>query len=323
MSFALSAPKNVAGILCAMTASLTFTLNDVGIKFLSGDYPLHEVVLVRASIAMVITLAVIMPLEGGYSNLKTKRPGIHALRGLLVVAANMMFFLGLAAIPLSEATAIFFVSPLVITVFAVLFLNEKVGVRRWLAIAAGLVGTLIMLRPGSGSFQWAALLPLASAFAYAGLHTLTRKIGTAEKASTMAFYIQLTFILVSAGVGLGVGDGRYAGSGNPSAEFLLRPWVWPPPRDMAVMGCIGVASGMGGYFISQAYRLSEAAVIAPFEYLALVLAIIWGISIFGEWPDFVAWSGITLILASGLFVFWRETVLNRAVAIKRPMPRHR
>ena len=315
--------SNALAVLCAVVAAFAFTLNDVGIKFLSGDYPLHEVILVRACIAISITLTIIVPLEGGYRNLKTRRPGLHVARGLLVVLANITFFLGLASIPLSEATAIFFVSPLVITVFSVIFLGETVGPLRWMAVAAGLAGAFIMLRPGSGTFQYAALLPLTAAFGYAGLHTLTRKIGVTEKASTMAFYIQLMFIVVSSAIGLTVGDGGYAGTGVPAWDFLLREWIWPLPQDLAVMAGVGLASALGGYFISQAYRVAEAALVAPFEYLGLVLAIFWGVTIFGEWPDVPAWLGISLILGSGLFVFWREARANRVIAAKQPMPRNR
>lgn len=311
------------GITSAVLAAVAFSINDMGIKFLSGDYPLHQVVLIRATVAIFLTLILIVPLEGGYGNLRTKRLGLHLVRGLMVVFANLMFFLGLAAVPLAEATAIFFVSPLVITIFSVIFLGEKVGPLRWIAVAAGLAGALIILRPGTASFQPASLFPLAAAFGYAALHTLTRKIGATEKASTMAFYIQFTFIAVSFGVGLSVGDGRFSGTGDPSLDFLLREWVRPTARDLLIMAGIGFASACGGYLISQAYRQCEAALIAPFEYIALVLAIIWGISFFDEWPDAVSWMGMTFILASGLFVFWRESRRKRLIASRRPMPRQR
>ena len=113
---------------------------------------------------------------------------LHLLRGAFVVSANMLFFLGLAEIPLSEATAIFFVSPLIITLFSVIFLSEKVGPWRWFAVIMGLVGAVVMLRPSLNSFQLAGLFPIGAAFCYASLHILTRKMGRAEKATTMSFY---------------------------------------------------------------------------------------------------------------------------------------
>ncbi len=323
MSVATPTSQNLIGIFFAIVASIAFSLNDVGIKFLSGDYPLHEVVLIRATIALSVTVFVFLPLEGGLASLKTTSLHLHILRGLLVVLANMSFFTGLAAIPLSEATAIFFVSPLAITAFSVFFLGEQVSYRRWIAVIAGLAGAIIMLRPGTESFRYAALFPLAAAFAYAGLHTVTRIIGLKDKASAMAFYIQVTFIVVSSLIGLLVGDGRFSGSGDKSVEFLFRAWVVPTFNDFLIMAAVGVASAFGGYSISQAYRLCQAAVIAPFEYIALILAILWGIFLFGEWPDFIAWSGMALILGAGLFVIWREWHLKRSVAAARPMPRHR
>lgn len=307
------------GLLCALTASIAFSLNDVGIKFLSGDYPLHQIVLIRASVGLLITLLVMIPLEGGYHLIRTKRLGLHLLRSLFVILANMLFFLGLADIPLSEATAIFFVSPLIITIFSVVFLMEKVGIWRWMAVTAGLIGAVVMLRPTPESFRLAGLLPFGAAICYAGLHVLTRKIGSTEKASTMSFYIQFGFVVTSAGMGLAFGNGWLADQESSALQFLFRPWIMPTSMDFMVMIGIGFASGAGGYFISQAYRLSEAALIAPVEYSALILSIVWGIWIFNEWPDGLAWIGMVLILGGGLLMIWREAVTNKRIISTLPM----
>lgn len=314
---------NTTGILCVVGASIAFTTNDVGVKWLSGDYPLHQIILARASVALLITLVLIVPLEGGYGGLRTRRPVLHLLRGLAVVTANMTFFVSLATLPLGEATAIFFMAPLFITAFSVIFLGEIVGIRRWIAVIAGLVGVIIVVRPGSAAFQVTAMLPLVAAAAYALLQIMTRKLGMAERASTMAFYIQLTFIVASVCVGLALGDGRYAGSGNASIDFLARPWIWPPVGDIVIMIGLGVLSAAGGYLVSQAYRMCEAGLVAPFEYVAMPLAIFWSIFIWNDWPAPVAWVGICLIAGAGLYVFYRETVLSRRNAVARPMPRHR
>ena len=256
-------------------------------------------------------MAVIVPIEGGWAVLRTKRAGIHIFRGLLVVLTNMTFFLALAVMPLADAVAIFFIGPLIITIFSVIFLGETVGPRRWIAVGMGLVGVIIMVRPGSTSFQFTALLPLIAAVGYAGLQTLTRKVGGTEKAGTLTFYIQVSFILVGTVMGLTVGDGRFAVTGDPSLDFLLREWIWPSNSDWLLLLMLGTSSTFAGYFISQAYRLCEAGLAAPFEYTAMVLAIFWGLVVFGEWPDTVAWIGISLIIGGGLFMLWRESVANR------------
>lgn len=314
----LSDNPTMLGALSACIAVFCFSVNDMAIKFMSGDYALHQVVLLRALIGLTVLLAVLLPLSGGFAGLKTRRLGLHLARGGCVVFANMSFFLGLAALPLAEGVAIFFVSPLIISVFSVIFLGERVGPRRWAAIAVGLVGVLVVLRPGTEVFQLAALCPIAAAFGYASLHMLTRYIGRTESALAMSFYIQVTFIMVSAVMGIAAGDGRYAGTGNASLDFLLREWVVPSAQDWAVLVAIGVTSAFGGFFISQAYRTAQASVVAPFEYVAIPLSVAWGILVFGEWPDTVALLGIALIAGSGLFMVWREARVRPAGVLATP-----
>lgn len=296
------------GIACALGASVCFSLNDVTIKLLSGDYPLHQIVFARAVIALTLTLAIIMPLEGGLRNLRTRRPGMHLLRGMFVVTANTSFFAGIAVMPLADVTAIFFMAPLFITGFSMIFLGEAVGPRRWAAIGIGLLGVLLIVRPGGGSFTAMAVLPAVAAVAYAGLQTMTRSMGLKEKASTMAFFIQVTFILVTGTLGVLLGDGRYlplAGD-NGALQFFLRPWVMPPASDFVSMGLLGVFSAAGGYLISQAYRGTQAALVAPFEYTALIMSVVWGITLWAEVPVATTWVGIALIAGSGIFVALRE-----------------
>ena len=313
----------VTGLLCAMGAWVAFSLNDVGIKLLSGDYALHQIVLVRSTVGLLITLCLIMPLEGGLTLIKTRHIGTHIVRGLLIVLANMTFFVSLAVLSLPVASAIFFIAPLFITALSVIFLDEQVGARRWVAVVIGLVGVIVMLRPGSAAFTYAAFLPLAAALAYAGTQILTRKIGLADKASTMSFYIQLVFVIVCLLFGVLFSDGRYANPDNAPVDFLFRAWKIPSTGDFLIMFGLGITSGFGGYLVSQAYRLCAAAIVAPFEYMALILAIFWGVTLWGEWPDLVSWIGISLIFFSGLFVFWREVVLDQKFVIKHPMPRNR
>ena len=299
----------VVGAVCATVAVIFFSINDTAIKFLSGDYALHQVVLLRSLFGLTFLLLLVAPLTDGRAIFRTAKLGPHVLRGLMVVTANMLFFLGLAAMPLAEAVAIFFISPLVITVFSIIFLGEKVGPWRWAAIIVGLIGVLIVLRPGTQAFRAASLLPLFAATAYAGLHIMTRHIGKTESAATMAFYIQIVFITVCLAIGLAVGDGKFADQSDPSLAFLFRVWGWPSTADLPLFMLIGLGVALGGYCISQAYRVAEAAYVAPFEYIAMPLSIFWGWLVFSEIPDGPTLAGASLIVGSGLFTLWRE---NRA-----------
>jgi drug/metabolite transporter (DMT)-like permease len=300
------------GILSAVGGSLVFSVNDVAIKFLSGDYALHEVVLIRSSIGLAVMILCVLPFQGGFPALRTRRIGAHLLRALCVVTSNLFYFLGLAALPLADAVAVFFVAPLLITALSVLLLGETVGPRRWLAVCIGLSGVIVMLRPGPDSFQWAALFPLASALCYALMHMLTRYMRVSEKAVTMAFYVQLSFIIVCLVMGMVVGDGRFAQQSDPSLAFLFRGWTWPDTADWPIFVASGAASALGGLLIAQAYRLCEAGLVAPFEYVSMPMAIFWGATVFNEWPDRTAWIGITLICGGGLYMLWREAVVKRS-----------
>ena len=301
----------ILGIACVTGAVTLFVLQDALIKWLSGGYPLHEIVLVRAAGAIVVTLFM-MRLEGGIHLLRTRRLGLHLARSGLLIVANCAFYMALAAMAIAEATSVFFIAPLLITALSALLLHDTVGLRRWAAVCVGLAGVIVILRPGEGVLRLAALLPIVAASAYAFMQILTRRLGASERASTIAFYSQAGFIAVSVAIGLVAGDGRFATQDDASLAFLLRAWTVPSVRDAALFLAVGVLNGVGGYLMSQAYRISRPSAIAPFEYVALPMAVMWGVVFFGHWPDPITWAGMALICGSGLYVLHRETALARA-----------
>ena len=305
------------GILLALGGSLVLSVNDMAVKALSDSYPLHQVVLTRSFIGMGVVLALLAWSRGPrgiLSGVATRRPGLHALRACCVLLSNVTYFLGLAALPLADGVALFFVAPLLITALSVPLLGETVGLRRWGAVGAGLLGVVVMMRPGQGTLQPAAVLVLLSALAYALTSILTRRMAPTEGPLAMSFWTQVGFMLLSCIMGVTVGDGRFGASGNPSLDFLLRAWTWAPPGDWPYFLAVGVAVSVGGIMLSQAYRTCEAGLVAPFEYAGIPMAVLWGVLIFGTWPDATAWTGIALIAGAGLYTLWRETRKGRAVA---------
>lgn len=294
------------GILCIVGAVAVLAASDSIIKLLSPRYALHEIMLLRAAFSLAVTL-IIIQLEGGFRILRTQQPFLHLLRGLFLTAANMCFFMGLATMPFADVVTLFFIAPLLITAMSQPILGERVGMARWAAVLVGLIGVIVMLRPGFGMVSLTGLLPLAAAFAYACMQMLTRKIGMKDKASTMSFYLQITFLVVSAAIGLSIGDGRFSGTGNETLEFLLRAWSIPNQHDLMLIGLCGFLVAIGGYLLSQAYRVAEAAVVAPFEYAALPFAVFWGYQLWGDWPDSTTFVCSALIVGSGLVVYYRET----------------
>ena len=307
-------PATAIGFILLAMASIS--VNDMLIKQLSGGYPLHQMVFTRSLIGICFSL-VLVKFEGGWSILYTRTPLLHSLRGILIVISNLTFFTALAVVPLAEVTALFFVAPLMITLLAIPVLGEKVSRLRLSAVVVGLVGVIIMIAPWeSGGERKVSmvvlLLPVIAAFTYASNQVLTRKLGAASKASAMAVYIQSMFIIVSLAFFVIAGDGRFAEtSENESIRFLLRAWIWPQGTDQYLFLGLGLNSAIVAYSISQAYRMADAATVAPFEYVGLPLAVMWGWIIWGEFPDPMVWSGIVLIVGAGLFVFLRERLKRR------------
>ena len=303
--------KTPTGALWALLASLIFSVNDTLIKFLSDGYALHQIVFTRSLTGVLLLMIVIIPFSGGYGALRTQRLGLHLVRALFVVAANLFFYMALADLPLAIVVAIFFIAPFLITIFSVIFLGETVGKWRWLAVVVGLIGVLLIVRPGTDAFTLTSILPALAALCYAFFHILTRKIGQTETLMSLTFYVPLVFLVVTTVIGLTLGQGGFAGDGHRSVEFLLRAWQWPSWADLSLMVFIGIGVTVGGAAISQAYRVAEAALVAPFEYTSLVYATILGYLLFAEWPDLYEWSGMSLVLISGLVTVWRERVNAR------------
>ena len=152
--------KKIIGIACIILAQFSFTTNDMGIKFISGDYALHQIVFTRSMVGIIFTFIIFGPGDGGFRFIFTNRLGLHLLRGFGIVIANLCFFTSLVTISLAESVSIFFIAPLLITALSVIFIGEKVELRSWVAVLTGLAGVIIIMRPGFDSFNPASLLPL-------------------------------------------------------------------------------------------------------------------------------------------------------------------
>ncbi|MDP6967685.1 MAG: DMT family transporter [Gammaproteobacteria bacterium] len=315
-------------IFLIVSGMVFVTINDSVFKFLAGAYPLYQLVFIRSLIGMLCSL-LILQWEGGWAELETPTPGLHLVRGLLVVLANMMFFSALATLPLANAVALFFIAPLFITLFSALFLHEQVGFWRLLAIVVGFAGVLVMLLGKGGVSSaaepvayWVYALPVGAAAAYAAMQVMTRKLGVYTKASALAVYIQGVFLLVSIGFYWFAGDGHLAvGVENKSLLFLLREWVWPQGNDWWLLLLLGICSGIVGYTLSAAYKLGNAATISSYEYVALPMAFLVGWLVFDEvltWPVIM---GSGLIAGAGIMVFYRERQRQSPMAPRRALRR--
>ena len=301
----------VFGIGCILIAQFLFSIQDMAIKYLSPKYPLHQIIFIESSIAFLLTCLVFVPLEGGLKNLITNRIGIHIIRGIGIVIVDVCFFTAMFSMPLSDVVTIFFVAPLFISLLSTIILREKVVTSNWIALIIGFLGVLAMFRPGIGEFNPISLLPLIAAFSYAVVQILARELGEKEKASTMTFYVLLHLVLVSGFSGIILGNGLFNESTNPSINFILRSWQTISFFDNFLLIGIGIIYSLAAYFISQAYRITEVGTIAPFEYFAVPLSVVWSVVIFNDIPDIFSWIGFIFICSSGIFVLYNESFSRR------------
>ena len=295
------------GIAFLVAGIAVFSVQDLILKLLSGGYPLHQAMVLRSLTAIPFLLLLVMA-NGGLRTLVTPGWGLMVRRGGIMFVAYTSYYLALAALPLATTVALYFSAPLMITVLSVAMLGERVSGLRWGAVAMGFIGVLIMVRPGSDLFDWAALLPVLSGLAYALSMISARQQGKTQTAAALAFWGNAVFLVCGIILSLIFGFGGFESDGHRSLAFLLRGWEWPTVQDALLMMACGVIAAAGLTLLTQAYRVAESSVVAPFEYSGMIWGVLWGWLFWQDWPDRVGWLGISVIIGAGLFVLWRERV---------------
>jgi len=284
---------------------LIFSLQDIAVKWIGGEYPVLEIVTFRSLVAMPLTL-LFFRAEGGRGLPTTKRHTLEYVRGLFFFLSYTTHFMGLAALPLADIAAIKFSGPLMITILSVMLLGELVGPRRWIALIVGFLGVSLIVRPGLATFNMGSIFILISVFFYAVNAILTRKLRTTDSSATMAYYSSLVYLVATfilAPLVIYVGDFPDA---HPSIAFLFRAWTTPSLLDFVIMSGLGLVWAGGMYCLARAYSLALASVVAPFEYVALPINIMWGFLLWHEIPTWLTLAGAFLTLGSGLYVLYRE-----------------
>jgi drug/metabolite transporter (DMT)-like permease len=291
---AYPAPRVAAGIGLTILAIGLFTLMDTIGKGLSARYPVPQVVWARY-VFQLGWMLLLIPRIGAIGLLRTTRLGMNLLRGLLLAVATLFMFTAISFVPLADAYTVTFIAPLLITVFSIPLLGERVGWRRWSAVVAGFVGVLIVIRPGVGMPHWALALPLVTALGFALYQILTRKVaGTpGETSVAMLFYV--------ASVGAVV-----------TTALVPLFWQTVAPLDWLPMAAMGLLGGIGHLILIRALTIAPASLLAPFVYTQIVWALVLGYLVFGDLPNVWMLLGGAVIVASGLYVFYREAVLGRS-----------
>jgi drug/metabolite transporter (DMT)-like permease len=281
------------GILLVLAAMVFFTSADAVSKWLTRTLPPVEIAWIRYVVFLSLAL---LPLawrgRRGRALLRARAPGLQVLRGLAMLGSALFFLSAIAVMPLAEATAINFISPAFITALSIPLLGEVVGRRRWAAVGVGLLGMLIIVRPGAGVFEAEVLLPILGSASWAFAVVSTRKMGGIDRPETTLIW--------SAAVGLLV-------------LTAMLPFAFVPPTagEVGLAVVVGVLSTGGHWLVVLAYRLAPASVLAPFAYVQLIFSTLLGLLVFGELPDGWTYLGAAVIAASGLYTAHRERVRAR------------
>lgn len=296
------APRKPSGeVTTGIALMIIFALIAPGIdifaKLATQTLPPGEVALARFIVQLVLLSPVVI-WRGAFRNLSMMSLGSHALRGLLLGIATVCFISAVQKMPVADAISIFFVEPMILTILGGVLLGEQVGWRRYAACLVGFLGAMIVVRPSFEELGWVALLPIGTALAFAFYLLLTRHLAPREDPYAMQGYAGLFGSLF-------VGAALLLGNGTGSAIFDP---VWPDLNGWLMMLGVGVMATISHLFLVFAFRKAPASVLAPLQYLEIVAATIFGYLIFGDFPDALKWLGISIIIGSGMFIFWRERI---------------
>ena len=304
----LDAP--LRGIAFILVGASVFPVQDVVIKGLSGDYPVLEIVFVRSLVGLGL-VGWLVSRERDSPGFSIQRPWLHAGRGLLGLVSFTTYYMAIAALPLATVTAVAFAAPLFVTALSALVLGEPVGGRRWGALLIGLVGVLVVLRPGATAFEPAALFAVLSALCYAASQTITRDLGRTHSGATIVLTATFVAAVVAGASGLIAGGGGRGAGLHPSLAFLVRGWALPRWGALGRMMLCGLIAGVGIYCLTQAYRLAPASTVAPFEYVAIGWAVLWGFVFWGDVPGPSTVIGVATTVGASVYVLHHQAVSRR------------
>jgi drug/metabolite transporter (DMT)-like permease len=287
---AITRQAALAGIGFMLAGVFLFSFNDAVGKWLVGTYSVGQLMLIRSGTTMVLLLPLIWR-AGRAAFADAPRPGLQVLRILLSTAEVSMFFWAVAYLPLADAITFYLAGPIYVTAFSALLLKEKVGWRRWTAVLVGFAGVVIALRPSAATFTLPALIALIGSVFFALLMVVTRMLRDTNDVVLMS--------------------GQFFGSfafGAVTAPFV---WITPSAYDFFFLSAFGAVSIVALFCINRSLKLAPASVVVPYQYTMLIWAIALGYLVFGDVPDVPMLVGGAIIVASGLYIFWREQIVAR------------
>ena len=313
----MSFNNNPKGILFILTGMALFSIQDSLIKYIFEDTALYELYFGRTLTALIL-LALYLKITSQKLVMKTYYPLLTTVRVICFFFGFSFFYISLTYMSLAMANALFFSSPFFISILAILFLGEKVGIRRWLAIIVGFLGVYIVLNPNFENFDYTKLAPVACALFYAISMTITKITSDKDSVYSQMFHLYIGAIGISIIFFIFTGKGQFNTFSDPTLQFILREWFTNPTYSWPFILIMGLVASLSFYFVFSAYSIASPSVVSLFEYSLIIWAIIIGYLLFNDIPTARTFIGVALIIGAGVYIYIREKAKDQMIASNTP-----
>ena len=310
--------NNPRGILFILLAMMVFSIQDGIMKHIYNFVSLYEVYLIRTLVSFGLIL-IFLILTKKPIVFKSQYPLLTLCRVILFFFGFSSFYVSLTVLPLGTATALFFVTPFLITIFAHFFLKEQIGPRRWLAVVVGFIGVYITLDPDFSNFNYLSLLPILCAFCYSLSMIIIKKTSDKDSVYTQTFTFYLGAIFFSIIFYFTIGDGQYNTLDHPASQFIFREWFVDLENSILWMIATGFTATLAFLLLFTAYSIASPSVVSPFEYSILLWSPLVGWLYFSEIPTTNTIIGIFIIVSSGIYIFMREKAQDQLIVTEKPL----
>ena len=313
----MSFNNNPKGILFILTGMALFSVQDSLIKYIFEDTALYELYFGRTLTALIL-LALYLKVTSQKLVMKTYYPLLTTVRVICFFFGFSFFYISLTYMSLAMANALFFSSPFFISILAIVFLGEKVGIRRWLAIIVGFLGVYIVLNPNFENFDYTKLAPVACALFYAISMTITKITSDKDSVYSQMFHLYIGAIGISIIFFIFTGKGQFNTFSDPTLQFILREWFTNPTYSWPFIIIMGLVASLSFYFVFSAYSIASPSVVSLFEYSLIIWAIIIGYLLFNDIPTVRTFIGVALIIGAGVYIYIREKAKDQMIASDTP-----
>jgi len=310
--------NNQKGILYILIGMAIFSIQDALIKFVFEDTALYELYFGRTLTAIILLTSYLI-FSKQKIILKTHYPFLTVVRVICFFFGFSLFYVSITFMSLAMANALFFSSPFFISILAMLFLKEQIGVRRWSAIFVGFIGVYIVLNPDFENFNIMNLAPVGCALCYATSMTITKITSDKDNVYTQMIHLYIGAILISALFFIFTGNGQFNIFTDPTFQFIFRAWFTNPAYAWPIIIVMGVTATFSFYFVFSAYSIASPSAVSLFEYSLIIWSIITGYLLFDDIPTIRTFIGVALIISAGIYIYIREKINEQYIATENPI----